>query len=119
MDRLARLPVPDQRCLALIGDAKAGNLEALGFTIFDRLARGGDYRCPDHFRVMLHPAGPGVDLREFLLRQRNYIAFQVKHHGAAGGCALIEREDGGRFTRTVEHGCPLMPRRWRRHENAG
>src|SRR6476620_3631110 len=67
VDSLTRLPVPDQRGLALVGDTYRGAVGRLGGCLgecaLDRVDRG----APQIFRLMLDPARGREMLWEFLL----------------------------------------------------
>jgi hypothetical protein len=47
-------------------------------------------RKPDFLRVLLHPAGLGENLADFLLGHRFDLAFLVKNNGAHAGGSGIE-----------------------------
>ena len=68
VDGSAGSAVPEDDRLALVGDAEGGDAGAGGEAGVDEsLAGGGQDSGPDFFRVVLYPAGAGVDLGEFLL----------------------------------------------------
>ena len=56
--RLAGLAVPDDRRLALVGDADGGDVLRPDVRAAERLDRDADLRRPDFLRVVLDPAGP-------------------------------------------------------------
>jgi hypothetical protein len=91
VERLAGLPVPQHRGLALVGDADRADLLRLDAGLLDRLARGVALRDPDFLRIVLDPAGLREDLAEFALRARARRAFCIEDDGARAGRALIER----------------------------
>ena len=82
VDGLARLPVPEDGGLTLIGDADARNLARVD------LARG--YACNDSLkltvkyrhRVMLDPAALGVYLLELILRLADDVALFVEYYSS-------------------------------------
>ena len=70
VDRLAAGAVPDDRGLALIGDADAGDVFGRKPGLRHRRAHGGDGRRPDVLWVVLDQARRRIDLPQFLLRRR-------------------------------------------------
>src|SRR3972149_5107151 len=85
--------VPDERRLALVGDADGGDVAGVGGRFRQRLAGGLDLGPPDRLRVVLHPAGARVYLLERLLGGGDGRAGAVEQDGAGGGRALVEGED--------------------------
>src|SRR3972149_1340752 len=59
----------------------------------ERAAGRRELRRPNRFRVVLHPAGLGVDLRELFLGGADWPAPGVKDNCPRGCGALIEGED--------------------------
>ena len=92
-DRHARLLVPDEGGLALVGDADGGEVgggdAGLGHGALDDLARAG----PDLHRVVLDPARLRVDLLVLLLIDRHDRAGVVEDHEAGARGALVEGAD--------------------------
>jgi hypothetical protein len=89
----AGLAVPDQRRLALVGDAEAGNVARLH--AFQHGAAAGQRRLPDFTRIVLDPAIGGIDLP-----QRDDVAGQrpgraVEQDGACRCGALVHRQQKG------------------------
>jgi hypothetical protein len=80
---LAGGAVPQHRGFALVGDAN-GQLARTGrrAKLLQCLLRHGTLRRPDLIGVVLHPAGLGKNLAEFLLRRGHGLASLVKHNGA-------------------------------------
>ena len=78
---LAGFAVPQQRGLPLVGDADGGNVGGIELGFFDSGLGGGELGFPDGIGVMLHPAGFGENLREFLLRHRLHAASAIKNNG--------------------------------------
>ena len=95
VNRLATLAVPDQGGLALVGNADGLELRRRDARCGQGIAGGGQLQAPDFQRVVLHPAGLGVDLWQFLLRHGNDVAAGVKHNAAAAGGALVEGKQVG------------------------
>ena len=73
-DRLSGRAVPDQRGLALIGDADRGDVARVEPGLVQRLARGGELAFPDLDRVVLDPARLRIDLPELALSHRDAAA---------------------------------------------
>ena len=95
---LAGLAVPQHGGFALVGNAHgahgahgAGRNARLG----QRVAGRGQLGAPDFQRVMFHPAGLGVDLRQLQLGLRHDVALLVKDDAAGAGGALVECEQVG------------------------
>ena len=102
VDRLAGRAVPDDRGLALVGDADAGDVLGRDAGLRHGLAHGRDRRRPDFLRIVLDPARRGIDLPQFLLRGRDRREPGVEHDGARRGGALVDGEEmrhGGYSTR--------------------
>jgi hypothetical protein len=79
-DWFAGLPVPDERRLALIGDADTGDpfhTARLG----KGLAANAKGFLPDRLSILLDPAIGGISQRHFLLRQGNLDKVPVEHDG--------------------------------------
>jgi hypothetical protein len=93
VDRLAALPVPEDRRLALVGDADAHQVLHGDVFFSQRLARHVALRAKDLHRIVLDPARLRIDLAELALRHRHRRAFLVEHDRARAGRALVERED--------------------------
>src|SRR5262249_23295138 len=100
VDRPARLPIPHDRRLALVGDPDRGNVSRRNARAFQRFDGDADLRGPDFLRIVLGPSGLREDLRELLLRQGPDRAVAIEDDGARARGALIERED-------ERHGRPL------------
>ena len=91
--RFAGHAVPQQRGLALVGDADRGHLRGLDAALRQRLARAGELAVPDVERVVLDPARLGEVLGEFTLAAGHRQASAVEQDGARAGRALVEGED--------------------------
>ena len=92
-ERLAALAIPQQRGLALVGDADRGDLLRIHARLRDRLARAGELRGEDLARVVLDPARLRVDLAELVLRGGRRRAVFVEQDRARAGGSLVECED--------------------------
>jgi hypothetical protein len=92
---LAGLAVPQNGGFALVGDAHGAHVAGRDARLGQRLARGGELGAPDFQRVVLHPAGAGVDLGQFELRLRHDVAQFVENDAARTGGALVECKQVG------------------------
>jgi hypothetical protein len=90
----ARGALPEQRGLALVGDADGRHVRAAQPGGGER--PGGDVALagPDLLGVVLDPARSWEDLAEFLLCHRQDSAVGTEGHGARARGALVEGEDG-------------------------
>jgi len=95
VDRHAGAAVPQHRGLALVGDAQRGDVVGLQAGFGEHLARGVELAAPDLARVVLDPAGLGIDLAEFALRHRDEVALRVEDDAARAGGSLVEGEQVG------------------------
>jgi hypothetical protein len=91
--RLARAPVPQQRGLALVGDADGADVGGRQPGLGDGFLRGGQLRGPNLHRVVLDPAGLRKVLRQLALRHRDDAALRIEDDAARAGGALVQRED--------------------------
>ena len=89
--RLARMFVPDQGGLPLVGDADAQH-RGIRHTV-DGFRRRLPLRFPDLLRVMLHPALLGVILGEGMLALTGNAARFVEQNGPGTGGSLIQRQN--------------------------
>ena len=93
VDGLARLGVPGDHRLALVGDPDRVQLGALDPRVHDRLRADPAGHLPDLGRVVLHPTG----LREVLLELRvgasGDPALAVEDEAGGPGRALVDGED--------------------------
>ena len=85
--------VPDNCGFALVGDADGGNLRRAEAGFLHRLPDDGKLGFPDFVRVVLHPAGMGVVLTEFLLCGRFDVPSVVENDTAAAGGPGVKRHD--------------------------
>ena len=74
VDGPAGRALPDDRGLALVGDADGGDLAWAETRALERLARGRERVAPDLLGVVLHPAVGGEVLRMFAPRERDAAA---------------------------------------------
>ncbi len=95
IDRFARGFVPDDGGFTLIGNADRCDF-------FRRNTGGGQHfagdtalRSPDFHGIMLHPAGLGIDLCEFVLSDFNRNAFPIVNDGSRTGGTLIKSQNIG------------------------
>ena len=92
-DGLAGGLIPDNGGLPLVGDADGGNILRGDAQLFHGgpgdLQGGG----PDLLRVVLHPAGVGEDLAEFLLGSGADVSRMVKKNAAGAGGTLVKGHD--------------------------
>ncbi len=97
--------VPEQRRLALVGDAQGAELVGAQSGLGERARHHGLHLGPDLGGVVLHPAGPGEDLAVLALVDGDDRAVTVEDDATARCRALVDRGDvraGG-----VRHGLPL------------
>src|SRR5581483_12156499 len=88
-DRAAGGALPQERRLALVGDADRRNVAGGRAGGLERALRGIELRRPDRLRVVRDPAGPRVDLRELDRRLRHRPRGAVEEDGARARGALI------------------------------
>ncbi len=101
-DRLARAPVPHDARLALVGDADRGDVRGPRTRARER---GVDHfpRAPPHLaRVVLDPAGVGMDLLVLAALERPDLPVAIEQDQPRAGRALVDRGDvGGHRLRTL------------------
>ena len=95
VDGLPRLPVPDDRGLALVRDPDGGDVLGGQPLARERLRGDAGLGGPDLVGVVLDPPRLGEDLLELPLRDRLDLAFFVEEDRARAGGALVEGEDVG------------------------
>ena len=95
MDGLPGLPVPDDRGLALVGDADRRDVRQPHLRAAERLDRHRDLRGPDLLRVVLDPPRLREELSELFLRHRDGDAVVIEQDGARAGGSLVESKDIG------------------------
>jgi len=101
MDRLAGGALPDDRRLALIGDAERRDARYAATDAFDDLAHRRERVAPDVLRVVLDPSGGGVVLLELATRAGEGACRRVKYDGARRSGALVDGEDVSRCAHGV------------------
>ena len=77
-DGKAGVPVPDHGGLPLIGDADGGDVPGVRAGFGHHLRHGGGLTGEDLHRVVLHPAGLGIELAEFPLGHTDGAAAAVE-----------------------------------------
>ncbi len=77
--RCAGLPVPQQRCFALIGDADGCNIGSRELRFLQCFADNMLRVAPDFIGIVLNPASLGIDLLVFALIHGDNIAVPVKN----------------------------------------
>ncbi len=90
MDRAAGGALPQDRGLALVGDADRGDRTVRGGGGF---AAGGKDAAPDLLGIMLDPARLRVELGQFDLRGMAGPALRVEQDRAGAGRSLVDRQD--------------------------
>ena len=93
VDRLPGGPVPEDGGLPLVGDADGGDLLGVDVGGAHGLRQGPLLRGPDVQRVVLHPAGLGVDLAEGVLGPGDDLPRLVEQDGPGTGGALVQGDD--------------------------
>ncbi len=93
VDRPAGRAVPDHGGFPLVGDADGGDIGGGHAGPGNRLHRHAELRGPDLLGVVLHQAGRGEELAEFLLGEAADRAVMVEHQGAGTGCSLVKGKD--------------------------
>ena len=88
--RLAGNPVPDDGGLPLVSDADSGDVPRFSSHLSHSLHSHPQLGGPDLVGVVLHPAGLGEDLGEFLLGHAADRALPVKQDAAVAGGAGIQ-----------------------------
>ena len=94
--RLPRGAVPQQRGLALVGDADGRDVAGHGLAaarLLQGFQRHGVLRGPDLAGIVFDPARTREDLGELALGEGDNLAGAVEHDGARAGRALVEGED--------------------------
>ena len=89
INRLAVALVPEDGGFALVGDADGGNFPCGNAKLGNGIARNRKLCFPDFQSVMLHPAGVGIVLLKFLLRNAFHLPVLVEKNRAGAGCALV------------------------------
>ena len=95
VQRPAGFPIPEQRGLALVGDADCRNAVQRNAGNADDLAQRVNLRIEDRRRVVLHPAGLRINLLKFIALHGDDPRAFVEQNGAGAGRPLIERNHIG------------------------
>src|ERR1700686_5398618 len=90
MHRASGGAVPQQRSLALIGDADRNNVSRGGASLLHGAAATCDRRRPKIFRLVLDLAVGGKVLREFLLRKSRDRGVGPEQAGPGRGRTLVD-----------------------------
>ena len=102
VDRLAGRAVPDDRGLALIGDADRGDVSRGDAGLRHRRAHGRDASSTRSPRGSCSTQpGRGIDLRKFLLRDRDRRQRGIEQDGTRRGRALIDGKEVVRQARPL------------------
>ena len=89
VNRLARLAVPDDAGLALIGDAYRSDVARTRAHAAERFHGDSHLGRPDFFRIMLHPAGLRINLADLPLRDGGDLPAVIeKNRANAGGAGV-------------------------------
>ena len=93
VDRDARPPVPEQGRLPLVGDPDRGQVARRDARRDERRPGGVELGRPDLGRIVLHPAGLGVVLRQLLVAAPEDRPVVADDQGGRPRRPLVERED--------------------------
>jgi len=96
VDGLAGGAIPDNRGLALIGYADAGDVLGRQAGFRDCRAHRRDRRRPDLLRIVLDLARRGINLAQFLLRAGERLQRRIKRDGARRSRTLVDGDESGR-----------------------
>ena len=91
--RLSGGAVPQDGGLPLVGDAQRGDFLGVDVGAVHGLCQGPLLRGPDLHGVVLHPAGLGIDLAEWILGPGEDLALPVKEDRPGTGGSLIQRDN--------------------------
>ncbi len=115
VDRPAGRALPDDRGLALVGDADGGHILGREPGLGHGVAHRRDDARPDLLRIVLDPAGLRIDLPQLLLGARDRRERAIEHDGARRGRALIDGDDVGHGAMLARFGFPRKGEMgWRR-----
>ena len=89
--RLARVSVPEDRRLALVGDPDGCHVGSSDAGTFECLASHGKLRFPDFFRIVFDESRLRENLADFPLRAGANGSVMGEHDGPTGSRALVER----------------------------
>ncbi len=89
IDGLSGGGVPDQGGFSLVGDADGGDFIGPGVGLLHGLHGDAHLGGPDVHRVVLHPAGAGINLGKFLLHHGPDLPLPVEEDAPGAGGALV------------------------------
>src|SRR5262249_26570955 len=92
-NRNAGLPFPDDRGFALVGNSHGGQLLRRDSRALDGFFGDLQRASYDFGRVVLHPAGLGVNLLVLFLSDTDHASIGIKNHETRAGRALVDRAD--------------------------
>ena len=84
---------PEDGGLPLVGDADAGDLIRGEVALRHHFRQYPGLGSIDLQGVLLHIAGTGIDLGQFLLSRGNDVSLVIEYHGPGTGCALIQSDN--------------------------
>jgi hypothetical protein len=96
VQRPARLAVPGDRRLALVGDADAGEVLPAHTGVGERGVRDATRDVPDLLSVVLDSAGAREVLPELGVRAPARASLGIEHEARRAGRALVDPDDHGR-----------------------
>ena len=102
IDGFARLGIPQDGGLALIGDADGSDVLPADAHARHHLADDGSLGRPYLLRVVLHPARLGKMLCELLLRHGQALALAVEDDGSRTAGTLVDSQDVLLFHRLLD-----------------
>ena len=104
--RRAAFGLPQQRGLALIGDADGVDAARIDAGICNRPTAGGEGGLPDGFRVLLYPAWLWIRSVQAMLGTADGTTMPIEHHRPRARCALV---DGKHMRHAVPSPSPKPP----------
>ncbi len=93
IDRLTRLPIPNNSSLPLIRNSNRGDIVFRQISRSQRLCRHATLRSPYLRRRVLHPTRLRKYLFKWPLCNRNHRASLIHHHGPRTRSPLIQRQN--------------------------
>ena len=92
VNREARLTVPDNCRLPLVGNADTGNMIIRHVGFCHRFLDRERLRIPNLVRVMFYPTRLGEILLECFLRESDDLSLTIKQDGTGCCCSLIDSQ---------------------------
>ena len=92
-DGFSRLFIPDNGCLALIGDTNGGNLLGPDSQRSNRLLTNRALYLPDFSRRLFHPSVMRIYHVQLTLFHRTHIVLLIKYNTAGTGRACVNRKN--------------------------